>query len=167
MLKIDSQRARQIVPLLMNTWNSKGILGSRVMPESQVPSGMRRGSSEHALLLTLTVAIDYMRDADQLWQASVDTFEDPEMRYLFDPNKVIQTGIAKLQEDLSRHKVVKKKNRDTQIWTTRSLPLSRDFEGKVEPLLARSAWDGPRTIYSNEMKLRGSTWQRPAVRRLW
>src|SRR5579859_4967669 len=116
------------------------------MPEDMAPEGVKPGSPEHALFLTLTVAIDYMRDADQLWDAARATYRDPETRYVFDPNRVVQVGIAQLQGALARYKLVKKPIRDTQIWTTVCLTLSRYFEGRVEPLLAQAAWSGPHIL---------------------
>ena len=49
--------------------NSRGILGEVTMPEHILPAGVDRGSNEHLHFITLTVAIDYMRNADALWAA--------------------------------------------------------------------------------------------------
>ena len=39
------------------------------MPEDDPPPGVQGGSLDLALFMTLTVAIDYQRDADALWKA--------------------------------------------------------------------------------------------------
>jgi hypothetical protein len=85
-INLHPDRARRVVNALVQTWNSTGVLGVRTMPEDIIPEGMEKSSPEHALFITLTVAIDYMRNADQLWAASRKTFSDPSTRYLFDPN---------------------------------------------------------------------------------
>ena len=40
------------------------------MPEDTLPDGAGKGSREHLLFITLTAAVDYQRDAHQLWEAS-------------------------------------------------------------------------------------------------
>lgn len=59
------------------------------MPEESIPLGVERDSAAYRLFLTLTVAIDYKRDADELWNLSRKAFEAPETRYLFDPEAML------------------------------------------------------------------------------
>lgn len=145
-IQTNVERARQVAQLLYDAWNSDGILGDRFMPEDMAPAGVLPGSPEHALFLTLTVAIDYMRDANQLWDAARTTFQDPQARYLFDPNQVVQTGPAKIRSDLTRYHLVKRPKRDSQIWTTICRTLNHHFQGRVEPLLEHADWNGPKII---------------------
>ena len=108
-------RAREIANILYNAWNSEGVFGTKYMPEDWLPEGVEPGSSEHALFITLTIALDYMRDADQLWEACRDTYADPNTRYLFDPQSVVEHEFSKIQGDLQKYGVVRKHNRDTQV----------------------------------------------------
>lgn len=57
-----------------------GILRKTETPEDMIPNGMIKWSLEHMLFITLTVSIDYQRDASVLWYNSRKTFEDPETR---------------------------------------------------------------------------------------
>ena len=47
------------------------------MPEDEPPPGVRGGSLDLALLMTLTVAIDYQRDANALWKALETSLPTP------------------------------------------------------------------------------------------
>jgi hypothetical protein len=63
------------------------------MPENIEPAGIVRGSLEHLMFITLTVSIDYMRDANVLLGNSRKTYEDPDTRYLFDPKSIKEVNI--------------------------------------------------------------------------
>lgn len=87
-LEINADRGREVAALLYKAFSSTGIYGRTAMPEDITPEGVERGSLEHLLFITLTVSIDYQRNADQLWKAARKTFEDPETAYLFDPKSL-------------------------------------------------------------------------------
>lgn len=66
-MRINHQKGCMLAKLLYTTFRSEGIHGQSAMPEDLLPEGVARGSREHLLFITLTVAIDYQRDAvDQL-----------------------------------------------------------------------------------------------------
>jgi hypothetical protein len=142
-IQVDVPRAREAASLLMTAWNSTGILGDQSMPEDLAPQGVETGSSAHALFLTLTVAIDYMRDADQLWTASRATYEDPNTRYLFDPHQVTLTPNKTVERDLSIHGLTRKPIRDADIWITLCRTFQDRYQGKVESLMAENGWKAP------------------------
>ncbi len=85
MITIDTERGREAAKLLHSAFAQQGIHGRKWMPEDVMPAGVEQGSVEHILFLTLTVSIDYQREAGALWGAARQTFEDPSTRYLFDP----------------------------------------------------------------------------------
>jgi len=118
-LVVDLGRARAVAKTLESRFakSGPGISGQRP-PESTVPAGVARDSREHILLLTLTVAVDYMRDADQLWRAARNAFEAPGTRYLFDPAQVIAAGRDRVTADLKRTGIGRKTNRDGGAWFT-------------------------------------------------
>ena len=116
------------------------------MPEDVLPEGVKPGSPEHALFLTLTVALDYMRDSDKLWEASRTVFANPETCYLFDPNQVVQINSSRVRADLIKHGVALRPNQDPDVWITISSTLHRAFGGRVKPLLLKGAWSGPHIL---------------------
>ncbi|MGC8742265.1 MAG: hypothetical protein ACP5T0_00100 [Verrucomicrobiia bacterium] len=88
------------------------------MPEEIMPKGVVRGSLEHILLITLTVSIDYQRNAEKLWNSSRETFEDPTTRYLFDYKALYETPLEKVIENTQKHKLSQKHKKDAKIWMT-------------------------------------------------
>jgi hypothetical protein len=143
----DSDRARRVGEALLEAFHANDILGEVSMPEHILPPGVERGSREHLHFITLTVAIDYMRDADKLWAAARQTFADPETRYVFEPARVVETGIAKLTADMSRYRLAKRPHKDVQqIWQAICLTLAQHFDGDVDDLLRQGEFDGPRIL---------------------
>uniref|UniRef100_A0A7J3X781 Uncharacterized protein n=1 Tax=Thermofilum pendens TaxID=2269 RepID=A0A7J3X781_THEPE len=65
-LTVDEQRAVAIARALKRVLKQGGPLVSK--PEYVLPRGLVPGSREHALYLTYVIAIDYMVDAEKLWQ---------------------------------------------------------------------------------------------------
>jgi hypothetical protein len=84
-LCIDHPRGAQLATLLPQSFNTIGIHGQKTMPEDAPPQGVKKSSLQHLLFITLTVSIDYQRDANALWTAARATYEDPATRYLFEP----------------------------------------------------------------------------------
>ena len=88
MLATDIDRGMAIANLLHEAFRTTGIHGRNDMPEDPRPVGVERGSLEYILFLTLTVSIDYQRDANALWRIARRSFEDAETRYLFNPRRL-------------------------------------------------------------------------------
>ena len=81
----DNKKGKKVAELLYNSFSTTGIHGRTDMPEDITPNGVVRGSTDHLLFITLTVSIDYQRDAPALWASSRRSFEDPETKYLLNP----------------------------------------------------------------------------------
>jgi hypothetical protein len=58
-LTINSKGGRKLAKLLQRKFFTSGIFRKVEMPEDIFPKGMTRGSLEHLLFITLTVAIGY------------------------------------------------------------------------------------------------------------
>lgn len=145
-LKTDPERARRVGDRLFRAFHTEGILGEVSMPEHILPPGVERGSQEHLHFITLTVAIDYMRNADDLWAAGRQTYADPETRYLYNPKRVVEIGIAKLTADMTKHQLAKRRRQDIGIWQTICLTLVEHFEGEAYTLLQRADFNGPKML---------------------
>jgi hypothetical protein len=78
-LRIDIPRARLLADRLFKAFSpgGPGIFGRSTMPEDEPPLGVELGSLEHVLFITLTVSIDYQRDAHELWAASRAAYANP------------------------------------------------------------------------------------------
>jgi len=128
---IDNQRGNKVAELLYD------------MPEDTTPTSVARGSLEHILFITLTVSIDYQRDAPSLWACSRKTFNDPETRYLFDPRLLHKTPFRKIVEDMQKYKLSKKPQKDANIWRTVGVTFYKKWEGDPRNFLKNCNWDSP------------------------
>lgn len=142
-LSSDIPKGHRIAPLLYEAFRTTGIHGRVDMPEDMPPGGVEAGSLEHILFLTLTVAIDYQRDAHALWESARCTYEDPETRYLFDPATLHETPYSKIVDDLQKHRLSKKSQQDTFIWRTVALSFYKKWGGDPRNFLADCDYDGP------------------------
>ncbi len=140
-LQIDPDRGHAVAAKLHELFTTVGIHGRADMPEDALPEGVGRGTLEHLLFITLTVSIDYQRDANALWKASREAFEDPETRYIFHPESVFQAPLAQLVRDLQKHGVSKKQRQDVWIWRTVALSFLKKWAGDPRNFLANCGWD--------------------------
>jgi len=111
------------------------------MPEDIMPKGVVRGTLERFMFITLTVSIDYQRDAPALWKASRKTFEDPETRYLFDPKALYGTPPRKIIEDMQKYGLSKKTQKDAYIWRTIGVTFYKKWNGDPRNFLQSCNWD--------------------------
>ncbi len=104
------------------------------MPEDALPEGAVRDSSEYRLFLTLTVAIDYLRNANDLWDLARKTFENPKSRSLFNPREVLRRGQSEVRGDLRVSGLLlgqdeERDGKDLHTWTTLSRTFLEQFGG--------------------------------------
>jgi len=139
----DLARAQQVASLLYDAFNDpgRGIFGRSTMPEDILPKGVGRGSYEHRMFITLTVSIDYMRDAEALWAASRRTYEDRTTRYLFYPQQVAKASLAAVVRDLGRHGVSLRRDQDGHIWYTVSLTILQKWQSDPLKLVEAAGYD--------------------------
>lgn len=137
----DQKRGGELAGILQQAFLVNGILGKKEMPEDVVPVGIERGSLEHLLFITLTVTIDYQRDAVSLWESSRKTYEDPETRYLFWPKSLHETPFQKIIEDMQKYKLSKKPFKDPKYWHTVGVTFYKKWGGNPSNFLENCDWD--------------------------
>lgn len=137
----DSERGNKLAGFLHEIFQRQGIHGRNDMPEDVLPLTMSRGSLEHLLFTTLTVSIDYQRDAEKLWEYSRKTFQDPETKYLFDPAELYNTPTNKIISDMRRYGLSQKPNRDARIWSTIGITFHKKWKGDPRNFLEDCDWD--------------------------
>lgn len=94
-LSIDIKRGEKVAKLLYGSFSTTGIFGNKEMPEDILPKGVKKGSLDHIMFITLTVSIDYQREAQSLWEGSGETFIDPDTKYLFSSKALHETPLQK------------------------------------------------------------------------
>lgn len=140
---IDNERGKKVAELLYNSFTTKGIHGRTDMPEDITPNSVIRGSLDYIFFITLTVSIDYQRDAPSLWESSRKTFDDPETRYLFDPKLLHETPFRKISEDMQKYKLSKKPQKDANIWRTVGVTFYKKWRGDPRNFLQDCNWNSP------------------------
>lgn len=141
--QIDSARGKLLTRTLYHAFTTNGILGRNDMPEDSPPEQIERGSLEHILFLTLTVTIDYQRNADELWRASCRSYDDSSTRYLFNPQDLHLTPFQKEMEDMQKYGLSKKIQNDAWHWRTVGVTFYKKWGGDPRNFLANCDWDAP------------------------
>jgi hypothetical protein len=119
-LRADMVRARKVAQKLCDAfYNSEtGIHGETVATsrERNRPRNVKVGSRDHLLFIALTSSVDRQRQAYSLWDAAQKARESERYSYLFDPDKVVQSGFAKVADDLRRLGISQKHSSDASAW---------------------------------------------------
>ena len=146
LLRAEPEIGKKVGVLLYRSFESTGVFGHTEMPEDLRPKGVRKGSLQHQLFITLTVAIDYQRDANTLWKVSRKTFEDPKTNYLFDPKSLHLTPPRTIAKDMQKHGLSKKPQKDADIWRTVGVTFYKKWNGRPEEFLKSCDWYAPEIL---------------------
>lgn len=98
------------------------------------------------MFITLTVGIDYQRDAVALWESARRSFEDPNTRYLFDCKALDEADCRKVREDMQKHGLSKKGGKDSNIWRTVGITFWKKWGGDPRNFLADCGWEAPTVL---------------------
>lgn len=141
MIEIDEVKGKEAARLLYDTFSFKGIFARKDMPEDLIPEGISIGSKEHVLFITMTVSIDYRRDATAMWKSAKATYEDEMTRYLFNPRAVSQAPDEVVEKDMRKHGLSAKPKKDPVIWKTVGTSFAEKWEGDPLALAKDCSWD--------------------------
>jgi len=132
---LDLEKCKKIATFLFKDYSEKkGVFEKfKFPPEYNLPKGMEQGSEEQLLYLTLTVALDYIRDAEKLWEQSYKVWLNPNQKWIFNPKKVNERGLDALIDLFTKIKD-QRPNKDAKIWFTICKKLL-EFNGSVKELL--------------------------------
>ncbi len=138
-------RGRDVGRILCKAFTTSGvgIFGVTEMPEDAPPRGVQRGSRQHALFITLTVTIDYQRDAHELWRAARSTYEDPATRFVFYPERLTVKSRPALVTALRRHGLSRKHHRDAGFWYAVASTLHRRWDDDPRRFVKACGCDAP------------------------
>ena len=144
-LKCNLGRARELALRLHKNFTTPGIgiFGRTEMPEDKPPHGVFRGSLEHLLFITLTVTIDYQRDAPQLWELSRKVYENPGTRYLYQPALLFEKGLTQSRNDMNLTGLSRKTQKDPYLWYTVALTFLKKYGGDPRNFLENCHYHAP------------------------
>jgi hypothetical protein len=144
-ITINPDRGRRVAKLLHEAFSTTGIHGRVDMPEDILPN-TEYGSLEHILFITLSVSIDYQRDADALWQSARETFNDPKTSYLFNPQSLHEIALPMIIRDMQKYRLSKKPQKDAAIWSTVGVSFYNKWGGDPRKFLDFYGWRAPEVL---------------------
>ena len=117
-----------------------GLLGGEVMPEDANPR-LAPASAENHLYFTLPMALNYQRSSYALWQSALQTYEDPETRFLFSPKRCLEHSFAETQQAITKYKLALQKQKQTEVWIRLCETFAASFDGDVRKLFEQNGND--------------------------
>ena len=117
-----------------------GALGKTDLPEDLAPNFRKNERQLQLTYFTLPMAVNYRRNSTHLWQAAMESYNDPATKKIFDIEAVTQLDLGDLQRSLTAHKVAMQPNRHTQIWKTIATTVMENW-GSLESMLESSGYD--------------------------
>ena len=101
------------VDILSRMWKL-GKLGGEIMPEDENPH-LDKSSVENYLYFTLPMALNYQRNSYKLWESALNTYNDKETNFVFNPNICINKTFEEVQYALVKYKIALQKQKQTEI----------------------------------------------------
>ncbi|NIA09655.1 MAG: hypothetical protein GWP10_07985 [Nitrospiraceae bacterium] len=152
-LNIYPKRAREVALKLKEIYEKNGLFGHRELPDDMLNAYRNKLSTEELInMISLSVSIDYMRDAKKLWEASIGTALDKKANWVFDPNEVAESREEVLEKTLSSQKIAIRRERDTRIWFTICKTISKRFNGSFVKLFKSYNYDTARMLNELDKK---------------
>ena len=111
------------------------------LPEELIPEGAVVGSYDHIMFLTQSVSIDYMRSAQQLWDAARTTWKDDKTRWIFYPQEIVERNLEDLIDAMAKYKLSRKHTKDPKIWRKVALSFNELFDGDPRNLFEKFNYD--------------------------
>jgi len=125
--QVDVDKARTIATRVYSMFQKReGFYSKVTMPEWILPPGIIEGSKEHALYLTYVISVDYMVNAEKLWQNARE-------KYSFNPDFFNPNFLLKAEKPLLRAILkdlgVRFINNGVKTWKEISKILVEEFNG--------------------------------------
>ena len=120
------------VEKLMLMYNN-GELGGEVMPEDFNPH-LKKDSLENYIYFTLPMALNYQRNSYKLWESALNTYNDKDSNFVFNPKKCLEKTFEEVQYALIKYKVALQKQKQTEIWLTLCKTFVELYDGDIRKL---------------------------------
>ncbi|MGI8667904.1 MAG: hypothetical protein ACR2N4_18055 [Jatrophihabitans sp.] len=111
------------------------------LAKHEVAPVLAAGSRQNYLYFTLPVCLNYQRNSPALWQAALDTWDDPATRFVFFPEQVARRPVEQSAAALIEHRLALQTQRHPWIWTTVCRTLHEHFDDDPRQLIARAGND--------------------------
>jgi hypothetical protein len=117
------------------------------LAQHEVNPGLPKGSRENYLYFTLPVTINFQRSSPAMWAAALKTYNDPQTRYLFLPEKLASADIETIRADLVKHKLALQPNKHVLIWTTIARTLHDFYDDDPRAIIAEANHDAGELVH--------------------
>ena len=124
----NKEEVLQKVDILYNMWK-KGSLGGEVMPEDANPH-LGKSEVENYLYFTLPMALNYQRNSYKLWESALNTYNDKETNFVFNPKICIEKTFEEVQYALVKYKIALQKQKQTEIWLSLCKTFVELYDGE-------------------------------------
>lgn len=101
----------------------------------EVHPGLNAGSKENYLYFSLVSTLNNQRNTTDLWESALNTYLDPETRYLFSPEKVVDRTIERIGEDMRKHCLSLNHAKDMDAWYKLSWTFYTHYSGDPKNIL--------------------------------
>ena len=129
---MDTEKILEKVEKLIDMYK-QGKLGGEIMPEDANPN-LEKASLENYLYFTLPMALNYQRNSYKLWESALQTYQDSETNFVFEPRKCINKKFEDVQVALTKYKVALQKQKQTEIWLKLCNTFIELFDGDIRKL---------------------------------
>ena len=112
----------------------------------EVHPGLPASTRENYLYFTLSCAINFQRNSPAMWRSALETFLDPNTRYVFYPEQSTKVSQDKLKASLTQYRLALQPNKHTDIWLRISESLLEHYDGDPRNVLAEYDFEVPKII---------------------
>ena len=127
------------VRALHKMWK-RGELGGETMPEDVHPK-LARNSDVLLHYLTLGMCLNYQRNSYALWVACTRAYDDEDICWVFEPQKVVDCDVETLRAALLKYKVALQPNKHIDNWRRVCGGMVKYGAGNMRDILAQNDFD--------------------------
>lgn len=111
------------------------------LAQHEVHPNLSRSDRANYLYFTLPVALNFQRSSPAMWQSVLRTWNDPQTRYVFFPEKLKTKKRNTIQRDLLKYRLAVQTNKHPDIWIKISDTLNRYFRDNPKKILEAGDMD--------------------------
>ena len=128
----NKEKVLKKVDILYNMWK-KGSLSDEVMTEDKNPH-LDKSSLENYIYFTLPMALNYQRNSYKLWESALNTYNDKETNFVFNPKICLEKSFKEVQYVLVKYKIALQKQKQTEIWISLCKTFAELYDGDIRKL---------------------------------
>jgi hypothetical protein len=112
----------------------------------EVNPGLDIGSRENYLYFIMTCSLNFQRSSPKTWQSALDTWNDEGTRFVFFPERVVESQIEDLRTALVKHKLALQPYKHIDIWGRLSKTFNQHFQNDPRKLFELGEYDAEKIL---------------------